>query len=225
MKKIFFLAAAVVAAMAMNAAGFTGFDGRDGDLGVQIRDNGLIQNTVNYNLVEDEAATPKYKIQNVAGGEATTFTMGGISFYASDANAAKDLWKTYGTYIQPNGARRTITIPTTPGDKVLIYVQDACTGLKAEGVAEGAAIDFVGSGTGKDVANTLTATGLNIVIYSNDEGGSTAIKPKYQAILPAGATGLEGVRANAALKANKMIVNGRMYVRNAHNAWVNVLGF
>lgn len=223
MKKLFFLAATMCAAMAMNAASFVGFDGRDGSLGTQIRDNGLIQNTVNYFLKETDSA-PKYSIQNVTGGEATTFTMGGISFYASDATAPKDLWKTYGTYIQANGARRTMTIPTVAGEKVDIYVQDACEGLVVEGLAS-ASLDLVGSGDGKDVPNTLTATGSQIVIYSNNEGGS-AVKPKVQAILPhGGATGLETISPDD-VKSNRMFVNGVMYVWDgAKQAWVNVLGF
>lgn len=223
MKKIFFLAATMVAAMAMNAASFTGFDGRKGDLGIQIRDNGLITNTVNYNLVEDEAATPKYKIQNVTGGEPTTFTMGGMDFYASDAQSGKDLWKTYGTYIQPNGARRTITIPTIPGEKVLIYVQDACSNLKVEGAKEGTAINLVASGTEKSVANTLTADGLSIVLYSND-AADAAVKPKYQAILPDGGTGFNEVAAEKA-NVQRVMMNGRVYLRKADGKLVNMLGF
>jgi len=221
MKKLFFLAATLCGAMAMNAASFTGFDGRKGDLGTQIHDNNLIQNQVNCNLNETDKDAHKYSIQNVTGGEATTFTMGGISFYASDATAPKDLWKTYGTYIQPNGARRTITIPTVAGQQVDIYVQDAVNGLKVEGLAD-TSLDLVASGADKDIVNTVTATGTSIVLYSND-ASDTAIKPKYQAIIPHTGTGLMDAAA-APAQAKKMIINGHLYIRNANGELVNVLG-
>ena len=115
MKKIFLFAAAVVAAMTVNAASFTGFDGRGGDLGAQIA-SGLLADENNVTLVE--TSTGKYSIQNTDAGD-MSFTLGGVLFFGSDANAKKDIYKTYNTYIQPNGARRTAT-----GTEIVLWSDD-----------------------------------------------------------------------------------------------------
>jgi len=222
MKKLFFFAATLCGAMAMNAASFTGFDGRDGTLGTQIHDNNLIQNQVNCSLDETDTEAHKYSIKNVTGGTPTTFTMGGITFTASDANADKELWKTYGTYIQANGARRTITIPTTAGEKVDIYVQDALTGVKVEGLAT-TTFDFVSSGSEKTIANTLTATGTSIVIYSNGTDESSAKKAKIQAIIPNTGTGLMDAAA-APAQVKKIVKDGKMFILKDGKE-ISVLGF
>jgi len=206
MKKIFLFAAAVVAAMTVNAASFTGFDGRGGDLGAQIA-SGLLADENNVTLVE--TSTGKYSIQNTDAGE-MSFTLGGVLFFGSDANAKKDIYKTYNTYIQPNGARRSVTIPTVAGEKVLIGVQDAVT-CAVEGASEGASISFNGWGTDKDVLNTLTATGTEIVLWSDDRAENpTAAKFKLGVILPATAQGVENV--DAAAKAVKTFENGQLVI-------------
>jgi hypothetical protein len=206
MKKIFLFAAAVVAAMTVNAASFTGFDGRGGDLGAQIA-SGLLADENNVTLVE--TSTGKYSIQNTDAGE-MSFTLGGVLFFGSDANAKKDIYKTYNTYIQPNGARRSVTIPTVAGEKVLIGVQDAVT-CAVEGASEGASISFNGWGTDKDVLNTLTATGTEIVLWSDDRAENpTAAKYKLGVILPATAQGVENV--DAAAKAVKTFENGQLVI-------------
>ncbi len=206
MKKIFLFAAAVVAAMTVNAASFTGFDGRGGDLGAQIA-SGLLADENNVTLVE--TSTGKYSIQNTDAGD-MSFTLGGVLFFGSDANAKKDIYKTYNTYIQPNGARRSVTIPTVAGEKVLIGVQDAVT-CAVEGASEGASISFNGWGTDKDVLNTLTATGTEIVLWSDDRAETpTAAKFKLGVILPATAQGVENV--DAAAKAIKSFENGQLVI-------------
>lgn len=206
MKKIFLFAAAVVAAMTVNAASFTGFDGRGGDLGAQIA-AGLFQNQVNVTLAE--TSTGKYSVRNTEAGE-LSFTAGGVKFIGSDQNAAKDIYKTYNTYIQPNGARRSVIIPTVAGEKVLIGVQDDIT-FAVEGAAEGASISFNGWGTDKDVLNTLTATGTEIVLWSDDRAENpTAAKFKLGVILPATAQGVENV--DAAAKAVKTFENGQLVI-------------
>ena len=206
MKKIFLFAAAVVAAMTVSAASFTGFDGRGGDLGAQIA-SGLLADENNVTLVE--TSTGKYSIQNTDAGD-MSFTLGGVLFFGSDANAKKDIYKTYNTYIQPNGARRSVTIPTVAGEKVLIGVQDAVT-CAVEGASEGASISFNGWGTDKDVLNTLTATGTEIVLWSDDRAETpTAAKFKLGVILPATAQGVENV--DAAAKAIKSFENGQLVI-------------
>ncbi len=220
MKKIFFFAAAAIAALTVNAASFVGFDGRDGTLGTQIHDEGLIQNQVNVTLKETDTSAHKYSIQNTEAGE-ISFTMGGILFKGSDQAAAKDIYKTYNTYIQPNGARRSVIIPTVAGEKVLIGVQDAIT-CAVEGASEGASISFNGWGTDKDVLNTLTATGTQIVLWSDDRAETpTAAKFKLGAVLPADSQGFEN--AGADVKVEKFYRDGQLIIRK-NGVEYNALG-
>lgn len=211
MKKIFLFAAAVATALTINAASFVGFDGRDGTLGAQIHDNGLIQDQENVTLVETDADAHKYSIQNTDAGD-MSFTMGGILFKGSDQQAKKDIYKSYGTYIQPNGARRSVIIPTVAGEKVLIGVQDAIQ-FAVEGVEEAkdGQVSLQGWGSDKDVLNTLTATGSEIVLWSDDRAESpSAMKFKLGAVLPEGGQGVENVFD--AVKAEKRFENGQLVI-------------
>ncbi|MBR4705702.1 MAG: hypothetical protein IKQ50_02810 [Paludibacteraceae bacterium] len=219
MKKIFLFAAAAVAAMTVNAASFVGFDGRGGDLGAQIA-GGLFKNQVNVTLAE--TSTGKYSVRNTAEGE-LSFTAGGIKFVGSDAVAAKDIYKTYNTYIQPNGARRSMTIPTVAGEKVQIFVQDALEGVAVEGAAEGDKVNFVAWGDNKDLFTVLTAKGSQIVIWSDDRADSPAQKKwKLGAVLPDGGTGIEGVNAES-VKAVKRVVDGQVVIERDGRLF-NLLG-
>ena len=207
MKKIFLFAAAAVAALTVNAASFTGFDGREGDLGAQIA-NGLITDQNNVTLTETSAG--KYSIQNTAEGE-MSFKMGGILFKGSDQAAKKDIYKSFGTYIQPNGARRSVVIPTVAGEKVLIGVASAIT-FAVEGASEGTSVSFEAWGENKDVLNTLTATGSEIVLWSDDRAETpNAQKFKLGVVLPEGAQGINNT--NAAVKAEKFFRNGQLIIR------------
>lgn len=222
MKKFFLFAAAAVAALTVNAASFVGFDGRDGSLGTQIHDNGLVQDQNNVTLKETDASAHKYSIQNTAEGE-MSFTMGGVLFKGSDQQAGKDIYKTYGTYIQPNGARRSVVIPTAVGEKVLVSLKE---GMKfaVEGAAEAVdgQVEFVGWGDDKDVLNTLTATGSQIVLWSDDRAESPSAKKfKLGAILPAGGQGVENVFE--AEKAVKFLHNGQVVVKKG-DRFFNLLG-
>ncbi len=219
MKKIFLFAAAAVAALTVNAASFVGFDGRTGDLGAQIQ-GGLLTDQVNVTLAE--TSTGKFSIRNTEGGD-MSFKLGGVLFFGSDQQAGKDIYKTYNTYIQPNGARRSVTIPTAAGEKVLIGVQD---GIKfaVEGVEEAVdgQVEFAGWGDDKDVLNTLTATGSQIVLWSDDRAESPSAKKfKLGVILPAGGQGVENVFE--AEKAVKFLHNGQVVVKKG-DRFFNLLG-
>lgn len=221
MKKLLLFGAALFAAVSINAASFAGFDGRKGDLGVQIHDQNLIQNQNNITLNETDANDHKYSIQNTASGECS-FTMGGVEFYGSDQQAGKDIYKTYKTYIQPNGARRRVTIPTVAGEKVRIYVQDAIT-IAVEGASEGASIALAAWGSEKEDFTELTATGSSIILWSDDRAESpTAAKFKLGAILPAGTSALINVEGDAD-KAVKFMRNGQLYIQRGNRLY-NALG-
>lgn len=221
MKKFFLFVAAAAAAMTVNAASFTGFNGTTGDpLGTQIA-NGLLTDQENLTLVE--TSTGKYSFQNTEAGE-VSFKLGGVLFVGSDAQAKKDIYKSYNTYIQPNGARRSVVIPTTAGEKVIIGVQDAIT-FAVEGVAE--AVDgqvaFSGWGDDKDQYNTITATGDQIVLWSDDRAESPSAKKfKLGVVLPAGAQGVENIFEDAS-KAVKFIHNGQVVVKKG-DRFFNLLG-
>lgn len=215
MKKFFFFAAALVAATTINAETY-GFDGRDGSLGTQIyaegvEANSLIQNRENITLAETDATAHKYSVNITADGECS-FTMGGVSFWYKNSNPGTTAYKTYGTYIQPNGNKRKVTIPVIAGATIKIGVQDAVT-VAAEGVSE-ATIALKAWGTDKDVLNTITpAAGVTeIVIWSDlrDEA-FTAAKFKLGAIIY---DGLPQAIDNTAVeaKATKYMENGALVI-------------
>lgn len=212
MKKLFFLAAALVAAVSMNAADYTGFDGRDGSLGQQIYDGVMVTDIDNILLNETDPTAHKYEIKIENGGECS-FYMGDIEFWYSNTNAGTIAYKSYGTYIQPNGNKRKITIPVSnPGDKVYVYVQDGESNVALEG-ATVEKFNFVGWGPEKALYNEITAAaGSNeIVIWSDDrvDGTWTAHKLKLGAILYNVPTAVENVEA---VKTVKTIENGQMVI-------------
>lgn len=229
MKK-FFLFAAVFAAMTVNAASFTGFDARGKDLGDQIHDQNLIQNQNNIVLNETDATAHKYEIKldkaDIVDGSAVStecsFTMGGITFWYSNSNDGTVAYKTYLQYIQPNGNKRKVIIPTTVGEKVRIYAIEACNGVAVEGVTGGSNIDLVAMGEDCQTYTELTAKSTSIVLWSDKRDASfTATKFKLSAILPVSTEGVENV--NSAVKAEKFFRDGQLIIRK-NGVEYNALG-
>ena len=211
MKKFFLFAAAVAAAMTINAASFVGFDGRDGTLGTQIHDNGLIQNQDNITLNETDANAHKYEIKITSGGECS-FTMGGIEFWYSNSNDGTVAYKTYGTYIQPNGNKRKITIPTVAGEKVRLYSPDVFT-VAAEGVKDATTVTTVAWGDDKEAFVEIEAAGSAIVLWSDDRSEKfNASKIKLGAVLPAESAGQGINNIDAAEKTVKVFENGQLVI-------------
>lgn len=208
MKKLLLFAAALAFGMAASAQ-LTGFDGRKGDLGKQIHDEELIEDVVNITMEETDAEAHKYNINITTGGECS-FSMGGVEFWYSNSNDGTTAYKTYGTYIQPNGNKRKVTIPCGAGNSVRIYVQDAVAGVAVEG-ATVSTIDLVAWGAGKDQYTTLTAgSDGEIVIWSDDRTESyTAKKFKLGAIIPEAPVAIDNV---AAAKAYKVVENGQLII-------------
>ena len=215
MKKLFFFAAAMCAAVSMNAQN-QGFDGRDGTLGAQIyaegvEANSLVQNRDNITLKETDANAHKYEIQITIGGECS-FTMGGVMFWYSNSNNNTVAYKTYNTYIQPNGNKRKVTIPVITGKTIKIGVQDAIT-VATEG-ATTATIELQGWGSDKDILNELTpAVGVTEIVLWSDlrDDAYTAQKFKLGAVIyEANEEAVEN--AFVAPKATKMMVDGQMLI-------------
>ena len=225
MKKFFLFAAAALAALTINAASFVGFDGHETKLGTQIHDEGLMQNLVNIDTVETDATKHKYNI-NIKEGSAPeeptaecSFTMGGITFWYSNSNAGTTAYKTYDNYIQPNGNKRKVVIPTTIGEKVRIYAAEAIAGVAVEGAQGKTSVDLVAcyqknaedKNEFVDQYVELTAKTTSIVLWSDKrDADSTPTKFKLVAILPVAEQGINDVNAN--VKAVKTFENGQLVI-------------
>lgn len=214
MKKIFFLVATFCVAVNMSAQDL-GFDGRDGTLGAQIyadgnEANSLIQDLDNITLVETDATAHKYEIKITKGGECS-FTMGGVSFWYSNSNDLTVAYKSYGTYIQPNGNKRKITIPVVANHAIKIGVPDAIE-VAAEG-ASTATLNLSAWGEDKSVLNTIVpANGATeIVIWSDlrDEN-YTVKKIKLGAVIYEVNTAISNT--TFAPKAQKIMENGQLVI-------------
>ena len=144
---------------------FVGFDARTVNLGEQIA-AGLAKNLVNVTF--DETSTGKYSVNLVEGGVEGSFSFGGVIFAYTNSNAGTTAYKTFGTYIQPNGKDREVRIPLNAGEKANVILTEACEGVLVNGVST----DLV-SGD-----NILTATEDGLVLKT------VSTKPKIQAILP-----------------------------------------
>ena len=188
---------------------FDGFSAEnENHLGKQIQ-NGLIQNMMNINVAEASSfdpENPKFEIKCVTGGVEGTFTMGGVQFAYKNSSDNATAFKTYGTYIQPNGKDREIRIPAKAGEKVRIVLTAACEGVLVDGNAQ----DFV------EGENILTATKDGLVLKT------ASTKPKIQAIQPAGTQGVENIFEESS-KAVKFIHNGQVVVKKG-DRFFNLLG-
>ena len=190
------------------AGSFDGFSAETEHLGKQI-ENGLIQNQVNIEVAQQSSfdpENPKFEIKCVTGGVEGTFTMGGVVFAYKNSNDGAIAFKTYGTYIQPNGKDREIRIPAKAGEKVRIVLTAACEGVLVDGESK----DFV------EGENILTATKDGIILKT------ASTKPKIQAIQPVGAQGVENIFEESS-KAVKFIHNGQVVVKKG-DRFYNLLG-
>ena len=187
---------------------FDGFSAESEHLGKQIQ-NGLIQNKDNIEVAEASSfdpENPKFEIKCVTGGVEGTFSMGGVVFAYKNSNDNAIAYKTYGTYIQPNGKDREIRIPAKAGEKVRILLTEACAGVLVDEVST----DFVAG------ENILTATKDGIVLKT------VSTKPKFQAIQPAATQGVENIFEETT-KAVKFIHNGQVVVKKG-DRFFNLLG-
>ena len=183
---------------------FDGFSAETQALGEQIA-AGLAQNLVNVEFVETSAG--KYSVNLVEGGVEGSFSFGGVVFAYKNSSAGATAFKTYGTYIQPNGKDREIRIPAKAGEKVRIVLTEACAGVLVDGESQ----DFAAG------ENILTASKDGIVLKT------ASSKPKLQAIQPAG--GSQGFdELNAAPKAVKRIINGQVVIVKEDGRMFNLLG-
>ena len=144
---------------------FVGFDASTAPLGEQIA-AGLAKNLVNVEF--KETSEGKYSVNLVKGGVEGSFSFGGVVFAYTNSADGATAWKTYGTYIQPNGKDREVRIPLKAGEKANVILVETCTGV----LVNGESVDFEAGD------NILTASAAGLVLKS------ASTKPKIQAILP-----------------------------------------
>ena len=165
---------------------FVGFDASTAPLGEQIA-AGLAKNLVNVEF--KETSEGKCSVNLVKGGVEGSFSFGGVVFAYTNSADGATAWKTYGTYIQPNGKDREVRIPLKAGEKANVILVEACTGV----LVNGESVDFEAGD------NILTASAAGLVLKS------ASTKPKIQAILP-----VEG--------GDDPIVDAKYYMKNNWDA-------
>ena len=212
MKKIYILFAALAAALSLNAQ--VGFDYRNGGLGDAIKSDTLVAYDTNITIEETETGKYAFKVTSGSYNETgeCSFEIGGITFWYKNSNDGTVAWKSYNTYIQPNGNKRKIVIPVSGGQEVMIYVQDALEGVALEG-ATVSTINLVAWGSDKKAYTTITAASdaEEIIIWSDDRSESyVAKKFKLGAIIPV--ENATAVSNTAASKAIKIIENGQLVI-------------
>ncbi len=191
MKKIILAAAALVAGLAANAVGF---DYTTTSM-YTVDINTIFTNLNNVTISQSSAPTTgnvtgKNSLNNTAAGDCS-FEMGGVVWSWSNSSDGATIAKQYGNYVQPNGTRRTITIPTTAGDVVTIVCSDATSAVLDVTGADVTSLTMPDAGGTNTY--TLTATGSSITLY-NGTG-----KPKFSAITVGGSSAV--AEAAAAEKA------------------------
>lgn len=197
-----FAAAAMMAAMTVNAVGFDYTTTSIYDLDLAT----VFTNLNNVTIQETSApvapaVTGKNSLTLTAGGSEASFSMGGVVWSYTNSAAGAVIAKQYGNYVQPNGKDRKITIPTTAGDVVTITLSEAA----ALDVIEGADVTTSAAAA----THTLTAQGTSIVITT------TISKPKFSAITVGAATAANDAEADAefaySVKINGQKVNAKVY--------------
>lgn len=195
-------------------AKFAGFDARNAPLGDWIYNNGGFQNATNLTIEETDTILHKYTIILTAGGQESSFTLGGVRFSYTNS-AAKNAFKTSNWAIWPDGKDRKIIIPTNPGDEILINVADTVDylGLLAQGVST-STIDLNAGD------NMLQATSDSIVITTSNTAG-TEVKVKIGAILCLAHRQTEGFDAltNVAPQTRKIIRNGQILIQKGDKTY------
>ena len=223
MKKLFFFAAAMFAAVTMSASSFTGLDFRDGTL-IENYEAGSIFTAAdcsNANFVESTSSSGS-KYYDVKSADAGNFSLavGGVTL-SFPAQSATTVFKMYTNYISPNGAGRLITIPTASGEKIAVYAKEAMAGVAVEG-ATVSSVDLVAWGDNKDQCVILTANAPAVVIRSDSGEGTSKKAWKIAAVLPYSETALGDAEAEGA-KAVKKMIDGQLVIEKGGKLY-NALG-
>lgn len=225
MKKFFLFAAAVVAAMSVNARviDFSGIvDNTAADAAKSAFDAGFVfENIETAGVANSTNDAYLVEVKQVNGTEAwgvTTLKLKGedqVYFEFKDKNDGKLVMKAYKEYVQPNGKAACLVITDlNEGDKVKINIKKA---LNKEAMIEGATV------TKHNFDNTvveLTAAAEEIRVYSKSESDTDA-KWQIVSVEVAGETAVENVKAD--VKSIKTFENGQVVIIK-NGVKYNVLG-
>ena len=207
MKKMFLIAASLVAALAANATDKVYFDYTATSI-YDVAIGSVFIDLNNVTIVETTAPaagqlTGKNSINLTTGGVEASFSMGGVVWSYTNSNDGTTIAKQYGNYVQPNGKDRKITIPATAGQYVQINVVEPAAGVIVEGIKGVTSVDLVAG------VNEFEATG-NVVLTT------ASSKPKFSAISVSDtSTGVEDAEAavvkSYSVKSNGQVVNAKVY--------------
>lgn len=226
MKKFFLFAAAVVAAMSVNARviDFSGIvDNTAADAAKSAFDAGFVfENIATEGVANSSGDAYLVNVTQVSGTEAwgvTTLNLKGedqVYFEFKDGGDNKLVMKAYKEYVQPNGKAACLVITDLKaGDKVKINIKKA---LNKESLIEGATIET------HNFDNTvveLTAAAEEIRVYSKNKEGNADAKWQIISVEVAGETAVENVKAD--VKSVKTFENGQVVIIK-NGVKYNVLG-
>lgn len=216
MKKFFLFAAAIVAAMTVNAK--------------VINLNGIVDTTsVDLAKSSFEAAfelantyikgepdskgkpyAQVYQKDATTDWETSSMTLSAdpqVTFAFKDSNADKLVLKAYESYFQPNGKAVCLIISGLKANDQVKFNFKSALGKKAsvEGASEGALIELNAE------TLTLTATGSEIRLYSKDNDANAEAKWQLISIeVPGGSQAIDNT--NADVKATKIFENGQLVI-------------
>lgn len=216
MKKFFLFAAAVAAAMTVNAKVISFADivyNSSADSAVLGFNAAFVYDNININGAANSAGD-SYLVE-VKQAEATTewdVTLlelkadNQVYFTFKDGSANKLVMKAYKEYVQPNGKAACMVITgLNDGDKVKITLKKA---LNKETMIEGATVE---SDKFNGTEIELTAAAEEIRVYSKNIAGDADAKWQVISVeVPDGAQGIENV--NNAVKAEKFFENGQLVI-------------
>ena len=227
MKKIFLFAAAIVAAMTVNAkvisfadivynstadSAVMGFDAAFDYENISI--NGAANSAGDSYLVEVKQleATTEWDVTLL---ELTADNQ--VYFTFKDGSANKLVMKAYKEYVQPNGKAACMVITgLNKDDKVKITLKKA---LNKEAMIEGATVE---SDKFESTEVELTATGEEIRVYSKNVAGDADAKWQVISVeVPGEGQAIENT--NAAVKAEKFYRDGQLIIRK-NGVEYNALG-
>lgn len=217
MKKFFLFAAAIVAAMTVNARVISFADIVDNtaadaakaafDAGFEyanIATKGVANSAGDAYLVEVR------QVEGTTEWGVTTLNLKDedqVFFEFKDGGADKLVMKAYKEYVQPNGKAACLVITDlTAGDKVKITLKKA---LDKETLIEGATVET--DKFASDVVE-LTAAAEEIRIYSKNAAGSSDAKWQVASVEVPGGGESAVDNVNAAVKSVKRIENGQLVI-------------
>ena len=205
MKKFFLFAAAVAAAMTVNAKVISFADivyNSSADSAVIGFNSAFVYENININGAANSAGD-SYLV------EVTLLELKAdnqVYFTFKDGSANKLVMKAYKEYVQPNGKATCMVITgLNNGDKVKITLKKA---LNKETMIEGATVE---SDKFNGTEIELTAAAEEIRVYSKNIAGDADAKWQVISVeVPDGAQGIENV--NNAVKAEKFFENGQLVI-------------